>query len=252
MSDVDDFEVGPFTPRPVSARSTILTLMLASDELTLPSRDILAVTGAVGVSEATTRVALSRLASAGDVARHADAYSLSDRLLARRQQQRRLLYPSTKAWRGDWELAIVTTSRRTAAERAAHREQLTSLGLAELREGVWMRPANLERPWPPSATAIVRRLDAGPIDDARELARSLWDLDRWRFEGRQRLAAIASATSPAARFAACVASVRHLMTDPTLPEPLRPEGWPADALRAGYEDYRDWLFSLRVGASAEG
>lgn len=244
-------EAGSFTPRPVSARSTILTLMLAGDEPTLSARDILAVTGAVGVSEATARVALSRLTSAGDVIRHADGFTLSDRLLARRIQQRRLLDPATITWHGDWELAVVTTSRRAAAERATHRDQLTSLGLAELREGVWMRPANLARPWPQSATAFVRRLSAGPVDDAWELAHSLWHLDEWHAHGRLLLAAISSAEEPAARFAACVASVRHLMTDPTLPAQLRPDDWPAEALRASYQDYRSWLFSLRLGTLTE-
>lgn len=237
-------------PKAVSARSAILTLMLASDdEAAFPDRDILAMTRAVGVSGPTARVALSRMVAAGDVSRQRNgAYSLSDRLLVRRRLQRQRLDPAVTSWNGDWELAVVTRIGRSAAQRAALREELALLRLAELREGVWMRPANLELSWPPAVVEEVRRLRAGPVADAVDLARSLWDLGRWRAEGHALLHAIASAGDPAARFAACVASVRHLMTDPTLPGQLCPDDWPADELRANYREYLGWLISLRAGA----
>ncbi|MGH3352060.1 MAG: PaaX family transcriptional regulator C-terminal domain-containing protein [Nocardioides sp.] len=237
-------------PSAVSARSAILTLMLASDESVFPDRDILAVTRAVGVSEPTARVALSRMAAAGDVSREGGGpYSLSDRLQERRRLQRQRIDPVVTSWNGEWELAVVTRTGRSATQRAALREQLTLLRLGELREGVWMRPANLEMPWPPAVAEEVRRLRAEPIEDAADLARSLWDLDRWSARGHSLLRAIASAGDPTARFAACVASVRHLMTDPTLPDQLRPEDWPAAELRASYREYRTWLFSLGSAAN---
>lgn len=237
-------------PKAVSARSAILTLMLASDdEAAFPDQDILAMTRAVGVSEPTARVALSRMVAAGDVSRQRDgAYSLSDRLLVRRRLQRQRLDPAVTSWDGDWELAVVTRTGRSAAQRAALREELTLLRLAELREGVWMRPANLELSWPPAVVEDVRRLRTGPVDDAVDLARSLWDLERWRTEGHALLHATATAGDPAARFAACVASVRHLMTDPVLPGRLCLDGWPAAELRANYRDYLGRLMSLRAGA----
>lgn len=237
-------------PKAVSARSAILTLMLASeDEAAFPDRDILVMTRAVGVSESTARVALSRMVAAGDVSRQWDgAYSLSDRLLVRRRLQRHRLDPAVISWNGDWEVAVVTKTGRSAARRAELREELTMLRLAELREGVWMRPVNLELSWPLAVAEEVRRLRAGPVADAVDLARSLWDLGSWRAEGHALLHAIASADDPAARFAACVASVRHLMTDPTLPSHFYPDDWPADELRANYREYLGWLMSLRAGA----
>ena len=42
-------------------------------------------------------------------------------------------------------------------------------------------------------------------------------------------------------FAAVTALVRHLLTDPALPGDLTPPDWPAEALRASYDDYRSQL-----------
>ena len=41
-------------------------------------------------------------------------------------------------------MAVILADRRDAPERAALRTSAMTLGLAELRQGVWMRPDNLE------------------------------------------------------------------------------------------------------------
>ena len=42
-------------------------------------------------------------------------------------------------------MAVVTTPARPQAERVALRKAMIDLRLAELREGVWLRPDNLVR-----------------------------------------------------------------------------------------------------------
>ncbi len=46
---------------------------------------------------------------------------------------------------------------------------------------------------------------------------------------------------PAERLTLFAAVVRQLLADPVLPPSLLPAGWPGDALRAAYADYRRGL-----------
>ncbi len=48
----------------------------------------------------------------------------------------------------------------------------------------------------------------------------------------------------AATFATAAATLRHLRTDPLLPEALLPPGWPADRLRARYAVYVEAIQEL--------
>jgi len=112
-----------------------------------------------------------------------------------------------------------------------------------LREGVWMRPANLPVADDPEPGTL--RLLARP-DDA-DLARTLWDLDAWSATGRALLDVTAHGDSFADRFTAAAALVRHLRTDPALPDELLPDDWPATAMRRGYEDFRTEIKRLRTG-----
>lgn len=234
----------PF-PRGVSARSVLLSLLLGHHPPTLSTADLLGAAGLVGISEPTARVALSRMVAAGDVRRDDGNYTLSPRLLVRQRRQDAAVDPATRPWRGSWEMVVVTTTGRSAADRAALRSDLADLRFGELREGVWMRPDNLPRPWPDSLTAVSRQLTVNSVDDPAELARELWDLDRWAAYGRSFLDVLDATDDPATRFAAIAMSVRHLLTDPVLPPELVPAGWPAAELRAAYDDYRRWLIAMR-------
>lgn len=229
--------------RSVSTRSALLTLLIGGprDVGVLEAAQLVTFAEAIGINESTARVALSRMVSSGDLLRGDDGYALSERLAARRTRQRAALDPALRKWRGDWELVVVTQTGRAAADRAALRNQLIGLRLAELREGVWMRPDNLKREWEDDA---VRRLVTRPVDDPHELAGSLWDLTAWVTRGEEILGAIEDARSQADRFAACVAGVRHLLTDPVLPEELRPAAWPAPRIRAAYDESLRWMASL--------
>lgn len=229
----------------VSARSAVLSLLLGAHPPELEGREIVAAMRLFGVSESTTRAAMSRMVSAGDLVRDGGRYALSDRL-ARRQA--RTDSPATLPWDGAWETAIVTTSGRSAGDRAELRTEMTRLRLAELREGVWMRPANLDRAIPPSVRRVTTRFTARPEDDPVELAHTLWDLPEWSRHGHALLDAVAAAGGDGrARFLTMVSVVRHLYRDPLLPNELQPPGWPADDLAAAYADFRSWLATMRIG-----
>lgn len=232
--------------KPVSTRSALLTLLLGAEVPRLTTRELVAAASVVGFAEPTVRVALSRMATAGDVVRDDEgAYRLSERLVVRQRRQEEATHPSLREWDGTWELVAVTTAGRTASDRADLRAALTELRLAELREGVWTRPANLELSWPDPVRAVCERFTgATPAADAASLAARLWDLEAWAATARRLLDATAT-EDPVLRFTACATSGRHLLTDPVLPPALLPDDWPGDALRASHVAYKQWVVDMR-------
>ncbi|AOR37551.1 PaaX domain-containing protein, C- domain protein [Streptomyces fodineus] len=224
--------------RPLSARSVVLSLLLGAHPAELPVKDLIRLVEPFGVGGSTLRAALSRMVTAGDLRRTDAVYRLSDRLLARQRRQDEALRPGTRAWDGDWEMVVITTTGRGPAERADLRARLTALRLAELREGVWLRPANLERALPGILASVARTYTARPDEPARDLAARLWQLDTWAATARTLLAHTAAARSPADRLTAYAAAVRLLLTDPVLPPELLPAHWPGEALRTAYAGYQ--------------
>lgn len=224
--------------RPLSARSVVLSLLLGAHPPEMPVKDLLRAVEPFGVGGSTLRAALSRMVSAGDLRRADTVHGLSDRLLARQRRQDDAVHPSTRAWDGDWEMVVITTTGRGPAERAELRARLTALRLAELREGVWLRPANLLRPLPEDLDAVALRSTARPDRPASELASALWPLDDWAARSRALLAHVARVDRPADRLTGFAAVVRHLLTDPVLPPGLLPPDWPGAELRSVYAGYQ--------------
>ncbi|MCI3275197.1 PaaX family transcriptional regulator C-terminal domain-containing protein [Streptomyces cylindrosporus] len=224
--------------RPLSARSVVLSLLLGVHPPELPVKDLVRAVEPFGVGGSTLRAALSRMVAAGDLRRTDAVYRLSDRLLARQRRQDDAVEARTRAWDGDWEMVVITATGRGPAERADLRARLTALRLAELREGVWLRPANLLRPLPDDLAPVSQAYTARPGLSAPELAASLWPLDAWAEGARSLLAHIAAADLPADRLTAFAAVVRHLLADPVLPPELLPADWPGTALRAEYAEYQ--------------
>jgi len=227
----------------LSARSVALSVLLGVPQGRLSVRDILATGEMCDVAPATMRVALSRLVSAGELAVIDGVYALSPAHLARQQAQQHALEPSTRAWDGSWETAVIIETGRDAADRARLRTDLATARLAELREGVWMRPANLVRPSiiDPHVTTLISR-----PSDPELIVRQLWDLTGWAGTGRAILAAADTDQLDGARFAAAAALIRHLRSDPVLPPELQPSDWPADAMRQAYAHYRTQLHAFHV------
>ncbi|MFF7473100.1 PaaX family transcriptional regulator C-terminal domain-containing protein [Streptomyces sp. NPDC008092] len=225
--------------RPLSARSVVLSLLLGTHPPELPVKDLIRFVEPFGVGGSTLRAALSRMTAAGDLRRGDDAvYGLSDRLLARQRRQDEAVRPRTRAWRGDWEMLVVTATGRGPAARADLRTRLAALRLAELREGVWLRPANLARPIPADLAATAQAYTARPDRPAPGLAADLWPLTTWSATARALLARASESRLPADRFTVFAAAVRHLLADPVLPPELLPADWPGDELRAAYAEYR--------------
>ncbi|MFJ5266086.1 PaaX family transcriptional regulator C-terminal domain-containing protein [Streptomyces sp. NPDC088387] len=224
--------------RPLSARSVVLSLLLGVHPPELHVKDLVGAVEAFGVAGSTLRAALSRMVAAGDLRRTDGVYGLSDRLLERQRRQDAAVEPRTRAWGGDWEMAVITATGRGPAERADLRARLTALRLAELREGVWLRPANLLRPLPADLAEVAQHYTARPEQPARDLAARLWPLEGWSATARTLLAHVGEARVRADRFTAFAAVVRHLLADPVLPPELLPADWPGEPLRAAYADYR--------------
>ncbi|MTE21692.1 PaaX domain-containing protein, C- domain protein [Streptomyces sp. TRM43335] len=224
--------------RPLTARSIVLSTLLGHHPPALPARALVRVGELFGIAEGTVRVALSRMVAAGDLAQRADgSYALTERLLARQARQDDSRAPRTRDWRGEWEVAVVTAERRAAADRGALRRAMAVLRLAELREGTWLRPANLVRDRPAVVTEQCTLFTGAPEGDPAALAAALWDLDGWAERARALVAAADAAEEaddPARRFTVAAAALRHLLADPLLPADLLPDDWPGAALRARY------------------
>ncbi|MFD2350768.1 PaaX family transcriptional regulator C-terminal domain-containing protein [Nonomuraea ferruginea] len=219
----------------LSARSAVLSALLGSHPPSLPARRLVRVGALFGIAEGTVRVALSRMVAAGDLVQSGGRYALTERLAERQARQDESRAPHTRPWDGTWEIAVVTAERRAPADRAALRHAMTTLRLAELREGTWMRPANLLREeWSAVVTAQCTLIDGRPHADPTPL---LWDLDGWAAEARGLRRSLDRAEGLAEGFLVSAAVLRHLLADPLLPPELLPDDWPGAGLRARYDDF---------------
>jgi phenylacetic acid degradation operon negative regulatory protein len=219
--------------RQLTARSAVLSTLLGAHPPRLPARGLVRVGELFGIAEGTIRVALSRMVAAGDLVADGGDYALTARLRGRQARQDQSREPAVHPWSGEWEIAVVAADRRPPAERTAFRQTMAELRLAELREGTWLRPANLARPLAVDCVVLLGR----PVDDAAGLAATLWDLDGWAARARLLRAALDEADALPERFVLAAAVLRHFVADPLLPADLLPPGWPGASLRARYADF---------------
>ncbi|MCV7378790.1 PaaX domain-containing protein, C- domain protein [Mycobacterium alsense] len=228
----------------MTARSVVLSVLLGAHPACASAGELISLTAGFGIKETALRVALTRMVGAGDLIRSADGYRLSDRLLARQRRQDDAMRPPTRPWRGEWLVAVVTSVGGDARTRAALRSAMHDKRFGELREGVWMRPDNLDPDLGPDVATRVRTLKAR--DDApAQLAGQLWDLPAWARTGHRLLDEIGAARDIPGRFVGAAAIVRHLLTDPMLPAELLPADWPGDRLRDAYHHFADELARRR-------
>ncbi|WP_235535864.1 PaaX family transcriptional regulator C-terminal domain-containing protein [Nocardioides sp. Root190] len=244
----------PVDQTPLAARSVALSLLLGSHPERMSAAALVRAGEHFAIPAATLRVALTRAVAAGDLHRdtgpgsgQAADYVLGERLVRRQRRQDEAVLDAETPWDGSWEVAVVVVTGRSGPERAALRERLASYRLAELREGVWTRPANLRRTRDYADDAVLSTFTATPDEDPRALAGGLWDLQAWARTGRELLDALAATTEPAPRLAVAAQVVRHLTSDPLLPATLLPSGWPAASMRSAYADYQAELRALAIG-----
>jgi phenylacetic acid degradation operon negative regulatory protein len=238
------------TERPFSARSLIASVLLGTHPPRLRGRLMVSLAEPFGLTAGAVRTAMSRMVTAGELVVEGGNYSLAGRLLDRQvsQDSSRQLVP--RAWSGQWDVAIVVATGRSQHERVEVRRAFSALKLAERREGVWMRPANLPPGSLPTAERLIdnyaERYVACPHRDPVSLVADLWDLDAWQErtdELRRHMGAIVDRLESgdeealASGFVTAAAVLRHLVADPMLPSELTPARWSPAELRSEYERY---------------
>jgi phenylacetic acid degradation operon negative regulatory protein len=246
--------------RTLSARSVLATALLGADEPHLTAGELVAIASLFGISDGAARTCLWRMVSNGELNSDDGTYALAGGLLERRQRVDEAAHGDdtvAPAWDGKWELAIVSLDRRSAADRLALRKAATALHLAELREGVWIRPDNLGRDRLPTLRAVLDRqcvnFHGAATDIDLETVRSLFSLDDWAVDARMLITAMSDELDTEAvdasdftyQFALSVAVVRHLQLDPLLPADFIPREWPGQDLRGAYRRF-DEVFKQRL------
>jgi len=250
---------------PLTARSVLASTLLGAEPPLLPVAYLVHVAGLFGINENRARVALSRLVASGEAATDGTGrYRLAGHLLERQARQQASRAGRTRPWSGEWRLAVAGPGS-PAEVRAARRRAMALARMGELRDGVWLRPDNLEAPFEPAGTGELTVLSARPEGDPATLAARLWDLPAWGRRAAGLLDAL-DALVPrgpgdlAPGFELSAAVLRHFQADPLLPDPLLPADWPGDRLRRRYRawdaDYRAvldrWGRAARPAAPAPG
>jgi phenylacetic acid degradation operon negative regulatory protein len=239
--------------RKLTARSAILSALLGMHPAQAPVKDLLAIATELGLQESAVRVALTRMVASGDLERAADGvYQLAPRLLDRQRRQDIAVGSGSQHWTGQWQLVVVTAGADDPAGRTALRTALQNAKLAELREGVWTRPNNIEVQVPAEFSDRTTVFTASPEDSSADLAERLFTPSSWADEANALLASFAAEDGMTERFETAAAAVRHLLHDPLLPNALLPPQWPGQALRGAYERFRIEFatFALNVAQRA--
>ena len=161
---------------PLTARSVLASALLGEDPPELPVAHLVHLAGLFGINENRARVALSRMVGRrrGHHRRHRVGTGWPATCSTARPAERTAGRGRTGPWDGSWRMVVVTASGRAPEERAARRRRLALARLAEQREGVWLRPDNIDlvpdpgrdpgvtvftgrarraipRPWPPAS-----------------------------------------------------------------------------------------------------
>ncbi len=235
--------------RPLNSRSLIASTLLGTHPPELPGKLLVELGVLFGIAPGTTRVALSRMVAAGELTLRNGRYGLAGALTNRQQRQDKSRVVADTAWDGSWEQWLIVGGARAKDDRAELRTAATTLGLAEIRDGVWMRPSNLPPDRNPEAVAVLEaqatRCTAHPADGVG-LARVAWDLNGWSNTASSFVVALGRSRSvgrdqlPEA-FALAAEVVRHLLHDPQLPAKLLPKDWPGNALRQSYTKHETLL-----------
>jgi phenylacetic acid degradation operon negative regulatory protein len=219
----------------------LASALLGADPPELPVAHLVRLAGLFGIAENRARVALSRMVAAGEATTDGSGrYRLAGHLLTRQERQAESRTGETAPWTGRWWMVVVRAAGRSAEERAARRDRLARARLAERREGVWLRPDNLELRPDPTLDPDLEVFSAEPAGDRRQLAGELWDLEGWARTARdlQRTLTESPTRGPgdlAGGFELSATVLRHLQADPLLPAAMLPARWPGPALRRTYD-----------------
>jgi phenylacetic acid degradation operon negative regulatory protein len=250
--------------RPLTARSVLASALLGADEPRLPVAVLVAAASLFGISAGAARTCLWRMVSDGELTSDNGTYALAGHLLERRHRvddAARAGDATARGWDGTWELAVVSLERRPAADRLELRKAARALHLAEIREGVWIRPDNLDPDRLPTSRSVLDaqcvHFHGAAADLAADTVTALFSLQGWAHDARRLAAAMEDELNCAGgesenmaaaltyQFALSISVVRQLQLDPLLPAALLPGRWPAAELRATYRRF-DKAFKRRM------
>jgi phenylacetic acid degradation operon negative regulatory protein len=253
--------------RPLSARSVLASALLGANQPVLSVAELIVVASLFGITGGAARTCLWRMVANGELISDNGSYALAGHLLERRERvdaASRTDDTTVLDWDGTWELAVVSLGGRSAADRLELRQAATALHLAELREGIWIRPDNLSPTRLPTSRAVLDQqcvhFHRAATDIAPEVLKSLFSLDVWAHNATRLINAMDMELDVGApteeekisrftyEFALSVAVVRHLQLDPLLPDELLPTTWPANTLRSTYRRLDDTFKSRMTNA----
>ena len=267
-----------YVPRHLTARELVIDFLSNRYPREMSVQEIAGVGNALGFSEQSLRMALTRLVEQSVAANPGRGlYRLSPSGEAMRDEVRkwRNLDDLAKPWSGGWIGvfdAAVPRSDRAALRR--HERAMRLRGFRELQAGLWVRPANLR-----DSVAELREhlralgLHPGALvvglndldDEARAKATSLWDtaamLARYRaladelIASKRKLERIPLDTAAAESMVLGRDVIRHINLDPVLPEELMPQRALSDLIRV-MSDYDQnarqiWRRFMRAHAPRE-
>jgi phenylacetic acid degradation operon negative regulatory protein len=221
----------------------LASALLGESPPTLPVRRLVRVAALFGINENRARVALSRMVAHEEVvADGSGGYTLSGHLADRAARLAVARTAATAAFDGTWHVIVVTPAGATPNERRARRTVLRSAKLAELRDGTWVRPANLDVRLDATTDDAATRFTATPDGDAAALASRVFDVAGWARRAERLCDVLDECTldapgSLAIGFERDAEVLRHLQRDPLLPAALLPKGWPGPALRARFDAF---------------
>ena len=235
-----------YVPRHLTARELVIDFLSNRYPREMSAAEILGVGAALGFTEQSLRMALTRLVEGAVAANPGRGlYRLSPSGEAMRLEVRkwRNLDDFAKPWSGAWIAvfdASVPRSDRAALRR--HERAMRLRGFRELQAGLWIRPANL-RDSVAELRDQLRALGLHPAalvvglndldDDSRAKATGLWDtaamLATYRaladelLASKTRLERLALDTAAAESMVLGRDVIRHINLDPVLPEELMPQ-----------------------------
>jgi phenylacetic acid degradation operon negative regulatory protein len=235
-----------YVPRHLTARELVIDFLSNRYPREMSVQEIAGVGSALGFSEQSLRMALTRLVEQSVAANTGRGrYRLSPSGEAMRDEVRkwRHLDQIAKPWSGAWIGvfdAAIPRSVRAALRR--HERAMRLRGFRELQSGLWIRPANLRdsvaelrehlRALGLHSSALVVGLHDFD-DDARAKATGLWDtaamLATYRalaeelIASKSKLERLPLDTAAAESMVLGRDVIRHINLDPVLPEELMPQ-----------------------------